>query len=263
MKLKRIADLLGAFTIASSLFIAGCGNTTTSNNDKVWRVGTDATYAPFGFKDKDTGKLDGFDIDITNAIAKEEGIEADIQNLNFDALLPALQSNTIDIAISDMTISEDRAKSVDFSNPYYIAGNGLVVNVDNTTIHSFKDLEGKRIGVSIGSTGAEIASKIPNADVRQFNNIVDAFLELENKGVDVVINDTPANEYYVNNKGRGIAKVTGEDYDAAPLGIAVKKGNTELLGKINDGLAKIKANGKYAEIYKKWFGKEPPVEDLK
>ena len=60
-----------------------------------------------------------------------------------------------------------------------------------------------------------------------------------------------------------IAKVTGEDYDAAPLGIAVKKGNTELLGKINDGLAKIKANGKYAEIYKKWFGKEPPVEDLK
>ena len=239
MKLKRIAALLGAFTIASSLFIAGCGNTTTSNNDKVWRVGTDATYAPFGFKDKDTGKLDGFDIDIINAIAKEEGIEADIQNLNFDALLPALQSNTIDIAISDMTISEDRAKSVDFSNPYYIAGNGLVVNIDNTTIHSFKDLEGKRIGVSIGSTGAEIASKIPNADVRQFNIIVDAFLELENKGVDVVIND------------------------AAPLGIAVKKGNTELLSKINDGLAKIKANGKYAEIYKKWFGKEPPVEDLK
>ena len=90
----------------------------------------------------------------------------------------------------------------------------------------------------------EIASKIPNADVRQFNIIVDAFLELE-------------------NKGRGIAKVTGEDYDAAPLGIAVKKGNTELLGKINDGLAKIKANGKYAEIYKKWFGKEPPAEDLK
>ena len=71
------------------------------------------------------------------------------------------------------------------------------------------------------------------------------------------------NEYYVNGKGKGIAKVTGEDYDAAPLGIAVKKGNTELLKNINDGLAKIKANGKYAEIYKKWFGKEPPVEDSK
>ena len=254
MKFKKIAALLGAFTIASSLLIAGCGN--AGNSQKAWRVGTDATYAPFGFKDKDSGKLAGFDIDIINAIANEEGIEADIQNL-------ALQSNTIDIAISDMTISEERAKSVDFSKPYYIAGNGLVVNIDNTNINSFKDLEGKRIGVSIGSTGAEIASKIPNAEVRQFNIIVDAFLELQNKGVDVVINDTPVNEYYVNGKGKGIAKVTGEDYDAAPLGIAVKKGNTELLNKINDGLAKIKANGKYAEVYKKWFGKEPPAEVLK
>lgn len=259
MNLKRITAVLGAFTLITSLFIAGCGSNTT-NNDKVWRVGTDATYAPFGFKEKNTGKLDGFDIDIITAIAKEEGAEVDIQNLNFDALLPALQSNTLDIAISDMTISEERAKSVDFSNPYYIAGSGLVVNTDNTNITSFKDLEGKRIGVSIGSTGAEIAGKIPNADVRQFNLIIDAFLELQNRGVDVVINDTPVNEFYVANKGRGIAKVVGEDYDAAPLGIAVKKGNTELLDKINSGLAKIKENGKYREIYKKWFGKEPPVE---
>lgn len=259
MNLKRITAVVGAFTLITSLFIAGCGSNTT-NSDKVWRVGTDATYAPFGFKEKNTGKLDGFDIDIITAIAKEDGAEVDIQNLNFDALLPALQSNTLDIAISDMTISEERAKSVDFSNPYYIAGSGLVVNTDNTNITSFKDLEGKRIGVSIGSTGAEIAGKIPNADVRQFNLIIDAFLELQNRGVDVVINDTPVNEFYVANKGRGIAKVVGEDYDAAPLGIAVKKGNTELLDKINSGLAKIKENGKYREIYKKWFGKEPPVE---
>lgn len=259
MNLKRITAVVGAFTLITSLFIAGCGSNTT-NSDKVWRVGTDATYAPFGFKEKNTGKLDGFDIDIITAIAKEEGAEVDIQNLNFDALLPALQSNTLDIAISDMTISEERAKSVDFSNPYYIAGSGLVVNTDNTNITSFKDLEGKRIGVSIGSTGAEIAGKIPNADVRQFNLIIDAFLELQNRGVDVVINDTPVNEFYVVNKGRGIAKVVGEDYDAAPLGIAVKKGNTELLDKINSGLAKIKENGKYREIYKKWFAKEPPVE---
>ncbi|MCF0157893.1 MAG: basic amino acid ABC transporter substrate-binding protein [Veillonella sp.] len=259
MNLKRITAVVGTFTLITSLFIAGCGSNTT-NNDKVWRVGTDATYAPFGFKEKNTGKLDGFDIDIITAIAKEEGAEVDIQNLNFDALLPALQSNTLDIAISDMTISEERARSVDFSNPYYIAGSGLVVNTDNTNITSFKDLEGKRIGVSIGSTGAEIAGKIPNADVRQFNLIIDAFLELQNRGVDVVINDTPVNEFYVANKGRGIAKVVGEDYDAAPLGIAVKKGNTELLDKINSGLSKIKENGKYREIYKKWFGKEPPVE---
>ena len=261
MKFKKIAALLGAFTLASSLFIAGCGNTVTSQ--KTWRVGTDATYAPLDLKTKIVVSWLALMLISLMLSQRKRAFEADVQNLNFDALLPALQSNTIDIAISDMTISEERAKSVDFSKPYYIAGNGLVVNADNTNINSFKDLEGKRIGVSIGSTGAEIASKIPNADVRQFNLIVDAFLELQNRGVDVVINDTPVNEYYVNGKGKGIAKVTGEDYDAAPLGIAVKKGNTELLNKVNDGLAKIKANGKYAEIYKKWFGKEPPTEDLK
>ena len=258
MKFKKIAALLGAFTIASSLFIAGCGN--TGDSQKTWRVGTDATYAPFGFKDQQTGDLAGFDIDIIKAIAKEEGLKVEVQNLNFDALLPALQTNTLDVAISDMTISEERAKQVDFSNSYYIAGSGLVVNLDNTDIKAFSDLPGKRIGVSIGSTGSEIASKIPNAQIREFNNIVDAFLELQNGGVDVVINDTPVNEYYVNTKGKGIAKVVGEDYEAAPLGIAVKKGNTELLKKINDGLGKIKANGEYAKIYKKWFDKEPPTE---
>ena len=77
--------------------------------------------------------------------------------------------------------------------------------------------------VSIGSTGAEIASKIPNADVRQFNIIVDAFLELQNKGVDVVINDTPVNEYYVNGRAKVSQRLLERDYDAAPLGIAVKK----------------------------------------
>ena len=258
MKNRRIVWILGVLTLALGLLVAGCG--TSADNSKVLKVGTDATYAPFGFKDQQTGDLAGFDIDIIKAIAKEEGLKVEVQNLNFDALLPALQTNTLDVAISDMTISEERAKQVDFSNSYYIAGSGLVVNLDNTDIKAFSDLPGKRIGVSIGSTGSEIASKIPNAQIREFNNIVDAFLELQNGGVDVVINDTPVNEYYVNTKGKGIAKVVGEDYEATPLGIAVKKGNTELLKKINDGLGKIKANGEYAKIYKKWFDKEPPTE---
>lgn len=260
MKLNKLGVLLGAAVLAFGLVVAGCGSQGGSSSEKVIKVGTDATYPPFGFKDEKSEKLQGFDIDIIEAIAKEEKLKVEWKNMNFDGLLLALKSDDLNVAISDMTITPDRAKEVDFSKPYYTAGAGLVVQANNTNIHSFKDLEGKRIGVSIGSTGAEVASKVKGANVREFNTIVDAFLELSNGGVDVVINDTPVNQHYVATQGKGVAKTVGEDYDPQPLGIAVKKGNKELLDKIDSGLKKIKDNGEYAKIYKKWFNEEPPKE---
>ena len=261
MKFKKLGVLLGAAVLAFGLVAAGCSTQGTSTpSQKVLKVGTDATYPPFGFKDEKTGKLVGFDIDIIEAIAKEENLKVEVKNMNFDGLLLALKSDSLDVVISDMTITKERAQQVDFSQAYYVAGAGLVVQAKNTDIHSFKDLEGKRIGVSIGSTGAEVASQVKGAKVREFNTIVDAFLELSNGGVDVVINDTPVNQHYVNTKGKGIAKTVGEDYDPQPLGIAVKKGNAELLKKIDSGLKKIKDNGEYEKIYKKWFNEVPPKE---
>jgi len=100
----------------------------------------------------------------------------------------------------------------------------------------------------------------PNADLHEFSTISDAFLDLYNGGVDAVVNDTPVDEYYVENKGKGIAKVVPAQINQEDLGIAVKKGNAELLGQLNAGLKTIKENGKYAEIYRKWFGKEPPAK---
>lgn len=263
MKRRTIGALLGVGIILFSFSILGCSGSEkgSAKAETTIKVGTDATYPPFGFKDEATGALTGFDIDIIQAIGKEENLKVEVENLNFDGLLPALESGNINVAISDMTITKERAAQVDFSDPYYKAGTGLVVGIDNNTIHSFKDLEGKRIGVSIGSTGAEVAHTIKDGQVREFNTIVDAFLELKNGGIDVVLNDTPVNQYYIDTKGKNSAKIVGEDYDVQPLGIAVKKGNTELLSKINKGLAKIKENGQYAVIYKKWFGVEPPKEN--
>lgn len=259
---KLLIGLVSALAIAGTLLMAGCGS-SKQDDTKVLRVGTDASYAPFGFKDEKSGNIAGFDVDIIQAIAKEEGLTVDVQNLNFDGLLPALQSDNLDVAISDMTISDDRKQSVDFSDPYYVAGSGLVVNKNNTSIQSFQDLSGKVIGVSVGSTGAEVAAKIDAQQVRTYNTIADAFLELQNGGVDVVINDTPVNEYFVSTKGKEYAKTVGEDYEPQPLGIAVKKGNTDLLNKLNDGLKKIKQSGEYNRIYKKWFGKDAPADFLK
>ena len=227
MNLKRYLLGVSLFSVAV-LGLAGCGTgeKTVSN---VWRVGTDASYAPFGFQDEKSHEYVGFDIDIIRAIAQAQG-------------------------------HEERAKTVDFTDSYYKAGLSMVVRADEMRINSFDDLEGLRVGVTIGSTGAEAARGIPNADLHEFSTISDAFLDLYNGGVDAVVNDTPVDEYYVENKGKGIAKVVRAQINQEDLGIAVKKDNAELLNQLNAGLKTIRENGEYAEIYRKWFGKEPPAE---
>jgi polar amino acid transport system substrate-binding protein len=227
---------------------------------RVLEAGMDAAYPPFGSQDTKSGEYVGFDVDIIKAIAKAEGFEVQVRNLPFDGLIPALRTGTIDIAINDITISEERAKTVDFSKRYYIAGLGVVVQSDNTTIRTEEDLKGKRLGVSIGSTGEIAAKKIPGAEVRVFNQLNEAFWELKNGGVDAVINDIPTNDYFVTTAGKGKVKSLALALTTEDLGIAVKKGNRELLAKINDGLEKIMADGTYARLYRKWFGKEPPRE---
>ncbi len=234
-----------------------------AKNQRKLVVGMDATYPPFGSQDTETRQYVGYDVDIIRAIGRIEGFEVEVRNLSFDGLIPALKTGSIDIAINDITITPERAKSVDFSNRYYIAGLGVVVNANNTTITKPEDLEGKRLAVSIGSTG-EIASRgIKNAKVRIFNQLTECYLELRNNGVDAVVNDIPTNDYYVATAGRGKVKSLPIALTREDLGIAVKKGNKELLLRINRGLAAIKQNGEFARIFEKWFGRQPEAELLK
>lgn len=240
--------------------VTGCGQEKQSS---VLRVGMDAAYPPFSFQNMDTKEYEGFDVDIIKAIAKEEGLTTEIRNVNFDGLIPALKSGDLDVAINDITVTEDREQSVDFSKPYYIAGLGVVVKSDNRDIQSKADLSGKTLGVTIGSTGEEAARKIEGANVRTYSTLSDAFLDLKQGAVDAVINDIPTNEYYVAKTEDHSVKTAPVALSTEYLAIAVKKGNKDLLSKIDDGLTKIKKNGEFAKIYKKWFGKEPPEEIVK
>ena len=236
--------LLASFACALAV-VSGFGVSTKAEAKPVYTVAMDAAYPPFGSQDLKSKEYVGYDVD-------------KIRNLQFDGLIPALRTGNIDIAINDITITPDRAKNVDFSHRYYIAGLGVVVQKNNRTIRTAKDLEGKRLGVSIGSTGEEAARKIKNADVHVYNQLNEAYLELRNGGVDAVVNDIPTNDYYVATAGRGAVKALPVALTQEDLGIAVKKGNTKLLTQINDGLAKIKKDGEFAKIYHKWFGKQPP-----
>lgn len=254
-KVVSVILLLFLFIIG----LAGCGKQEPTAS-KTLKVGTDASYAPFGFQDEKTKDYIGFDIDLIKAVAKQAGFDVEINNLNFDGLIPALQTGNLDIAISDMTIDADRSQKVGFSQSYYKAGLGIVVRANNTDIKSVADLAGKNVAVSIGSTGAEAARKIENVKIREFNTIADAFLELKAGGVDAVINDIPVNEYYTLQDKSKETKTVDTPINSEDLGIAVAKNNTELLAKIDKGLAEIKQNGEYEKIYVKWFGKKPPVE---
>ena len=267
--LKLFALLLFfLFGIGSALGLSGCGAAPAASKPaasaakKVIRAGMDAAYPPFGFQDMDKKEYMGFDVDIIKAIGKEEGFDVEVRNVNFDGLIPALQSGDLDVAINDITITEDRKKSVDFSKRYYIAGLGVVVKSDNNSIQKKEDLSGKTLGVTIGSTGEEAARKIEGANVRVYSTLSDAFLDLKQGAVDCVVNDIPTNEYYVAKTSDKSVKTAPVALTTEDLGIAVKKGNKELLTKIDDGLAKMKKNGEFAKIYKKWFGKEPPAEVL-
>lgn len=247
--------VLGAFIL--SLGLAGCGkNSANTNSPKVLKLGAEMTFPPFEFQEEGSKEYVGFDMDLARAVAKQMGYELQIQNIGFDGLIPALEAGNIDIIVSGMSITEERTKKVAFSKPYYKSGLSIVVKADNTSIKTFKDLEGKNIAVQIGTTGAEEAKKIKNAKVREYNSNSEAYMELKAGGVDAVVNDLPVNEYYLTKSGDKNAKLLGDIMNAEEYGMAMTKKNTELTEKVNKALDELKKNGEYDKIHMKWFGKK-------
>lgn len=259
---KKLGILSVLIMFVMTIGLAGCGQQTAKPVEtpkaKVLKVGSETTFAPFEFQDEKSKEYVGFDMDLIRAIGKELGMEVQIQSMGFDGLIPALEAGNIDVAISGMTITDERAKKVNFSKPYYKSGLSMVVKADNDTIKTFKDLEGKKIAVQIGTTGAMEAKKIKDAIIREFNNAPEAFMELKAGGVDAVVNDLPVNEYYIAQAGGKDAKVVGEPLTSEEYGIAIAKKNSELTEKVNQALDALKKNGEYEKIYLKWFGKKPP-----
>lgn len=224
----------------------------------VWEIGTEPTFPPFEMKDDASGDLIGFDIDLMNAIGEAAGRDIEFVSLPFDGLIPALQSNTIDAAISGMTITAERAQTIDFSRPYFEAGLAIAVRDGDTEIESFEDLQGKRIAVQIGTTGAEQANSIEGAAVSTFDNAPLALQELVNGRVDAVVNDLPATLFAINEANLQGVKIVGELITEEYYGIAIPK-NSEVLGEVNAALDTLIQDGTYAEIYRKWFVSDPPI----
>ena len=244
--------------------LVACGGGTGGGSDSGGEsggslsVGTEPAFPPFESTNK-SGELEGFDIDLMNAIGEKTGKTIDFQSLPFDGLIPALQSGTIDAAISGMSITDERKQTVDFSDPYFAAGLAIAVAEDNTDIKTIDDLEGKRIAVQIGTTGAEKANSISDAKVSTFDSAPLALQELANGNADAVINDAPATAEAVKSGNVPGIKVIGQILTDESYGIALPKGSDNAEA-INQAIAELKSDGTYATLYKKWIGSEPPAE---
>lgn len=256
---RSLYPVLGLVMVLS-LLLSSCGQATTAKPTAVpttptkvkITVGTDATYPPFEILDETTKQVAGFDIDLMNAIAEAAGFEVEYVNVPFDPLLTGLAACQYDAGVSAITIKAERLENMLFSEPYINAGQIVVVHKDNTTIKGKDDLAGLVIGAQIATTSADEAALIPNAEVRTYDAYELAFFDLANKQIDAVIADYPTAYAFVARASDKI-KVVGEVFTSENYGIAVCKTKPEILALINDGLAKVKASGKLAEIEAKWL----------
>jgi polar amino acid transport system substrate-binding protein len=239
------------WTLLTVLVIAGLLLPSCSGSNSTITVATDATWPPFEYVDEQN-KIVGFDIDLLNAIAEKAGIEVQYKNVGWDALLAGMAQGTYDMAISSITITEDRAKSMLFSDPYYIAGQMIVVKKDNTTITGASNLVGKKIGAQLGTTGEAEAKNVANATIKSYNQIGLAIQDLLNGQIDAVICDTPIANGYVS-KNPNTLKTVGQPLTEENYGIALAKGKTDLQKKINDALKAVKADGVIEQLVQKWL----------
>ncbi|WRH87570.1 glutamine ABC transporter permease GlnP [Nguyenibacter sp. L1] len=221
-------------------------------------VATDTSFEPFEFKQGNA--YVGFDIDLWDAIARDIGVTYRIQPMDFNGIIPALQTGQVDVGLSGMTIKEVRRRVIDFSDGYYDSGFQLMVPIGSTITGPY-DLAGKIIAIKSGTSAADYAkAHFKGATLRAFPNIDNAFLAVATGNADAAMHDTPNILYYLRTNGAGRMKVVGRPMMAQQYGFAFPKGSS-LTKRVNASLARLRARGDYDRIYLKWFGTLPPKAD--
>lgn len=239
--------LLSCFGIG----LAGMAHAQSETLDVV----TDPSFVPFEMMDQESGEMVGFDMDIINEVAERAGFEINMRTMDFNGIIPAVQTGNVDIAIAGITITDERAKIVDFSSPYYDSGLRLLVNANDDSIDSIEDLEGKTVATKIGSTSFDYLQENlgDSAEITPYPGSSDMYMALLGGSADAVFYDAPNVGYFSQTQGKGRAKTVGELYEGQQYGIVLVKGS-EWVEPVNEALAAMKEDGTYDEIHAKWFG---------
>lgn len=233
--------LMGAMVLSLSV--------TVLAKDKIY-VGTNAEFPPFEYLEN--GEITGFDMDLVHEIGKIVDADIKIVDMAFDGLLPALQMKKVDLVIAGMTANEERMKTVSFTQPYYTASQVIIVKEGDSSIKSFADLKGKKVGVMLGFTGDMVVSEIDGVKIERFNAAYAGIMALQAGKVEAIVLDSePAKNYVAQNKGLVLADADAEQEEYA---IAVRKNDKALLEKVEKALSEIKENGTYDKLIQKYFG---------
>lgn len=252
---KVLALMLALLTVLS---LAACSGSNKGGDTPTYKVLTNATFPPFDTIDESTGAVIGFDMDLIAAIGEDQGFNVEFVDMAFEALIPAIEAGNGDIIAAGMWSGDpERVEKVDFSNTYYTDGAALLVKKDNDTITGLDSLtSSQKVATQIATNYADDLNALVDEGKLGQAVILDGFdtcvLQVLNGDVDAMMAGASIVQAYME-KNPDQLKVVGDKDSYEDLGFAVKKGNSELLKKINDGLANLMENGKYDELLKKWF----------
>jgi cystine transport system substrate-binding protein len=266
--MKYRLSVLGT-AAALTLALAGCSSSSPAGeggssesaasslqeiqDSGVLTVGTEGTYQPFSFHEGGSGELTGYDVEVITAVAEKMGVEAEFEETQWDAIFAGLEAGRFDVIANQVSITDERKATYDFSEPYTVSSGVIVTTADNTEITSFEDLSGKTTAQSLTSNWYELATE-SGANVEPVEGWAQSVTLLEQGRVDATINDELTYLDYQktnNNEGIKIAATTEEQSQSA---VAVRKGSTELVDAIDTALAELRADGTLAEISEKYFG---------
>lgn len=249
---KTLSLIIAAVMLLTCAFaIASCGKDETAEK---LVFGTNAAFPPYEFYEGE--KIVGIDAEIAQAIAEKLGMEYEMQDMEFGSIIASVESGKINCGIAGMTVTEDRLKNVDFSDSYATGIQSVIVK-EGSDIADIDGLNGKKIGVQQDTTGHIYASGTPEdggfgeENVIPYNNGADAVQALVTGKVDaVIIDNEPAKSFVAANEG---LKILDTEYTVENYAIAIQKGNTELLEKVNGALAELKADGTLQKIIDKYI----------
>ena len=232
------------------------GTEQSEGNTGVIRMGCSADFPPFESYANDGATIVGYDVDMMQEVCNRIGMELEVQDMNFDAVVTAVQTGKLEVGVSGITITDERKNSVNFSESYFMAAQSILVPKDSA-IKGYQDLlDGDyKAGVQLGTTGDIMASEKLGDRVSQFEKYGDALAAMLAGKVDCMVLDTGVAEAFAAANDLVVLEETfGTEEDTEYYGIAIAKENTELLDKVNTALADMKEDGFFDELNAKYFG---------